>query len=163
MRSSTHTPWDRLGNALSATELESIGLSSQQQWTEMVHRHATDLEEQLHALYMQLAEILPQGGESPDTPEQLIEIEGPAQFNRATSRLLHRTQDLNSDVGSLFSSNPLKVEQSDALLATTMKTIPLRQAEEITRFAVELKSSAKSAVVKPQNGGDDKGILEQPR
>jgi DNA-directed RNA polymerase specialized sigma24 family protein len=154
---------DRLGSALSATELRSIGLSSQQRWTEMVNRHATDLEEQLHALHAQLAEISPQGEESPDTGERPIRIEGPAQFNQVADHLLHRTQDLNSDVGRLFTSNPVKVEQSDALLATTMKTIPLRQTEEIRRFAVELKTSAKSALEKPQNDEDDKGILEQPR
>jgi hypothetical protein len=153
---------DRLGSALSATELKSISLSSQEQWMGMVHKHATYLEEQLRALHTQLAEISPQAEESSDAG-QLIQIEDPARFNQATSQLLHRTQDLNGDVGSLFTSNVLKAEQSDALLATTVKTIPLGQAEEITRFAVKLKTSARSALVKPQNDGDNKGIVEQPR
>ncbi len=38
---------DRLGRALSASELRSVSLASQQQWTEMLHQHASDLEEQL--------------------------------------------------------------------------------------------------------------------
>jgi DNA-directed RNA polymerase specialized sigma24 family protein len=154
---------DRLSSSLSAAELKSIGLPSQQQWTEMVHKHATDLEEQLRELHSQLAEILPQGGGLSDFGEQMIRIEDPTQFNRAANQLLHQTQDLNSDIGRLFASNPSGAEQSDALLATTMKSIPLRQSEEITRFAVELKTSSKPAFLKLPNGGNDKGILEQPR
>jgi hypothetical protein len=44
-----------------------------------------------------------------------------------------------------------------------MNAIPLRQAEEITRFAVELKTSGRSALEKRESNGMDKGIPEQPR
>ena len=156
---------NRLGSALSATELKSIGPSSQQQWTEMVHKHASDLEEQLRALRGQLAEIVQPSEQLPNATAPLILIENPDQFSRAADQLLHQTQHLNSDVGRLFTSNASVEKQpaQDARPATTMNAIPLRQAEEITRFAVELKTSGKSAVEKRESGGNDRGILEQPR
>jgi DNA-directed RNA polymerase specialized sigma24 family protein len=156
---------NRLGSALSATELKSIGPSSQQQWTEMVHKHATDLEEQLRALHGQLAEIVQPSIEPPNATASLVRIEKPDQFTRAADQLLRQTQDLNGDVGRVFTSNSSVEKQpaQDSRLATTMNAIPLRQAEEITRFAVELKTSGRSALEKRESNGMDKGIPEQPR
>src|SRR5258707_12115600 len=48
---------DRLGRALSATELGSVTGSSQQQWTEMLHQHASALQEQLLAIRAQLGQL----------------------------------------------------------------------------------------------------------
>ncbi len=152
---------DRLGSALSATELKSVGASSQQQWTEMLNRHATALEEQLRTLHAQLAEVSTQSYDSPDAGEPSIQIESPVQFNQAASQLLHRTQNLNSDIGRLFASNTSGAEQTDTLLETTIKAIPLHQTEEITRFAVELNSSARSKVTSPQSAEDNKRIPER--
>jgi hypothetical protein len=97
--------------------------------------------------------------------EHLVEIESSSQFNNAATWLLHQTQELNSDVGRLFTANPTAAGQSDpdSLLPTIMKAIPLRQAEEITRFASKLKNSERSALADPRRRGDGEGTLEQPR
>jgi DNA-directed RNA polymerase specialized sigma24 family protein len=154
---------NRLGSALSATELKSIGLSSQRQWTEMVHKHATGLEGQLSSLRAQLAEIVQPSEELSDATPALVRIENPDQFNRAVDQLLHQTRNLNSDVGRLFTSNASVEKQpvQDSRLAATINAIPLRQAEEITRFAVELKTSGKSALDNREKSENGKGIQEQ--
>jgi DNA-directed RNA polymerase specialized sigma24 family protein len=153
---------DRLGSALSATERKAIAPSSQQQWTEMVHKHATDLEEQLRALHGQLAEIVQPSIESPNARASLVRIENPDQFTRAADQLLHQTQDLNSDVGRLFTSNASVEKQpaQNSRLTTTMNAIPLRQAEEITRFAVELTTSGRSTLQNREHLENDKGVPE---
>ena len=140
---------NRLGSALSATELKSIGLASQRQWAEMVQKHAFDLEEQLQQLRGQLIEILPQAKEMPKSSGQRIEINNSAQFNSATTQLLGQTQALNNDVGKLFTASPLVVgpSTSDSLLMSSLNTIPLSQAEELTQFAARLTTSEKSAVI----------------
>jgi hypothetical protein len=48
-------------------------------------------------------------------------------------------------------------------LAITINSIPLRQAEEIARFAVELKTSGASAQANQNDSRDHKGRLEQSR
>jgi len=153
---------NRLGSALSATELKSIGPSFQQEWTEMVHRHATDLEDQLRALHGQLAEIVRPSVESPNATESLVRIENPDQFTRATDQLLHQTQDLNSDVGRLFTSNASIEKQpaQNSRLMTTMNAIPLRQAEEIIRFAVKLTTSGRSTLQNREHLQNDNGVPE---
>ena len=140
---------NRLGSALSATELKSIGLTSQRQWTEMVQKHAFDLEEQLQQLQGQLIELLPQAKDMPKPLRQPIEINNSAQFNSATTQLLGQTQALNNDVGKLFTANPLVVGLStpDSLLMSSLNAIPLSQAEELTQFAARLTTSEKSAVI----------------
>lgn len=152
----------RLGSALSTLELKSVSFSSQQKWTEMVSTHATDLASELRALHGQLAEIDPSDKQEPDPGGQSIPIENPQQFDQAATQLLHQAQDLNSDVGRLFTSNPSATEQPDALLVTTINAIPLRQAEEMTHFAAELKTAGRSIPSTPPTDGHDKGIPEQP-
>jgi DNA-directed RNA polymerase specialized sigma24 family protein len=156
---------DRLGSALSATELKSVGVASQQQWAEMVQKHAADLEGEFDALHGKLAEILPPGERISPQGEQPVRIEDPAQFNRASSQLLRQTQSLNSDVGRLFTSNPSGGGQGaqDSQFAATMNSIPLQQAEEIAHFAVELKTSGRSALANQDNSEGHKGRLEPPR
>ncbi|WP_433972826.1 sigma-70 family RNA polymerase sigma factor [Tunturiibacter lichenicola] len=155
----------RLGSALSATEFSSIGLTSQEQWTEMVHKHAADLEGQLRALHGQLVEIVPFSERSSNPTEHLVEIESSSQFNNAAMELLHQTQDLNSDIGQLFTANPTAAGQSDpdSLLSTIMKAIPLWQAEQVTRFASKLKNSERSALADPAKRDDGEGTLKQPQ
>jgi DNA-directed RNA polymerase specialized sigma24 family protein len=155
---------NRLGNALSATELKSIDLSSQQQWTEMVDKHAADLQGQLGALHGQLAEIYSSGEALPDAGNLFVQIENPMEFNHAANQLLHQTQDLNSDVGRLFTSNPSgeRHPAQDGLLATTLNAIPLRQSKEIARFATQLSSSGGAVPVNRQGNGDDK-MIPDPR
>lgn len=151
----------RLGSALSTMELKSIGLSSQQKWTAMVSTHATDLASELRALHGQLAEI-----DSSDKQEvggnQSIQIENPEQFDQTATQLLHQAQNLNSDVGRLFTSNPSGTEQPDALLVTTINAIPLHQAEAMTHFAAELKTAGSSIPLNPPTSGHEKGNPKQP-
>jgi hypothetical protein len=156
---------ERLGSTLSAAELQSIGLSSQQQWTEMVHRHASELESQLRALHAQLAEILPSREDMPSVGGGPLQVESPEQFNRAASELLRQIQDLNRDVGESFASSasggrPLG---QDDLLERAMNAIPLRRAGEIISFAGRLNSSARAASVNRQNSQDGQNILDQSR
>jgi hypothetical protein len=154
---------DRLGRALSATELKSIGLSSQQEWAEMANKHSADLKAQLNALYSQLSTILPQAVESTDRTGQLIEIDNSVQFNLAAGQILHQMQELNGDIGRLFTSNPSAAVQSapDSLLASSMSAIPLRQAGEISRFAARLGASARSAPASPRKLRDEHAPKQQ--
>jgi DNA-directed RNA polymerase specialized sigma24 family protein len=154
---------DRLGRALSVTELKSIGLSSQQQWAEMVNKHASDLKAQLNALHGQFSAICPQSEGLTDQMRQLIEIENSAQFNSAANQILNQTRQLNGDIGRLFTFNPSGVEQSapNSLLASSMRTIPLLQAEEISRFAARLKASERSTLTGAQRFEDEGGVSKQ--
>jgi DNA-directed RNA polymerase specialized sigma24 family protein len=133
---------DRLGGALSAAELQSINLSSQQHWTEMIDKHAQTLEEQLRLLDQLLAEI--SGDEAEDTGN-FPAIADPAQFKQVADQLLHQTQDLNRDVGAVFTSTPSAAGNQNVQWAAMVRAIPLRQAEEIARFGVQLHASAVSA------------------
>jgi DNA-directed RNA polymerase specialized sigma24 family protein len=132
---------DRLGVALSAAELQSIHSASLQQWTEMVDTHAFVLEDQLRALHGQLEEVL--GEESQEAVGEPIQINDPAQFKQATDHLLRLTQDLERDVGGAFTSNAAADTQSGqaAQLPNIVRIIPLREAEEVARFATRLHAS----------------------
>jgi DNA-directed RNA polymerase specialized sigma24 family protein len=157
---------DRLGNALSAQELTSIGLSSRQQWTEMADKHAFELEAELRTLREQLAEVLAE--QSSTVGGEVFRIENPAQFKDATEHLLRGIQELNRKVGDAFASNASAESQpaEDALLKGAINAIPLRQAEEIKRFAVALNASAKTASgleQNEQNGQDAPNIPAKPR
>jgi DNA-directed RNA polymerase specialized sigma24 family protein len=152
---------NRLGSALSANELKSVGPSYQRQWTEMVRKHATDLENELLALRRQLAEIA-QPESAPDTDSSFVRIENSDQFHHAANQLLRQTQDLNKEIGKLFTSNASGETQpaSASRLAAMMSAIPLRQAEEINHFAVELETSERSTVQTREDNTGDKGSRE---
>jgi hypothetical protein len=68
---------------------------------------------------------------------------------------------LNSDVGRLFTSNASIEKQpaQNSRLTTTMNAIPLRQAEEITRFAVKLTTSGRSTLQR-EHLQNDNGVPE---
>jgi hypothetical protein len=140
----------RLGSALSVTELSSIGTSSRAQWTEMVSNHATSLADELHKLHDQLAKIIPsaEGATNQVTPP----IETSGQFDGTTEQVLHQAQELNRNVGRLFAADPSQGSPSDPtlLLTSTIKAIPLDQAEVIVRFAGNLKNAEKATLVRPK-------------
>jgi DNA-directed RNA polymerase specialized sigma subunit, sigma24 homolog len=150
---------NRLGNALSATELKSIGPSSQRQWTEMVHNHATGLEDQLRMLHAQLADIAKPGDEA-SASGSFVPIEDPDQFKQIANRLLNQTENLNSNVGRLFTSNSFRKRQTtqNSTLNSTLNAIPLLQAEEISRFSSELKTAGGSASEDQRTKGDEKEV-----
>ena len=153
----------RLSNALSNSELQSINFNSQKRWTEMVHSHAIDLEHELHELQMQLNVIAtPQ-----EVPQSLnahyIEIEDPTDFRLAAEAVLGQTQELNRKVGNLFASNQAEDDQTnhDAPLVNTLKLVPLREVEEILRFASRLEASGKSTP--HENNSDAESGSRQPQ
>jgi hypothetical protein len=151
----------RLGNSLSAAELTSINFSSQRQWAEMADKHASELEGELRALREQVAQVL--GEQLSDAGGEFVQIENPAQFKQSTDQLLREIQDLNRDVGGAFTSSASAEDQpaQDTLLRTTLNAIPLRQAEEIKRFAVALNASATAAPVNQPNSQDVPNVPEQ--
>jgi DNA-directed RNA polymerase specialized sigma24 family protein len=135
---------DRLGRALSATELRSVSVPSQQQWTEMLHEHATGLQQQLVMMRAQLGQLLPSAAAMPDAAGGSVPIENPLQFIQAASRLLQTVQELNRRISSVFASGTSAEGQDhqDGLLAVMIKVIPLQQAGDIKSFAMKLSSSA---------------------
>jgi hypothetical protein len=133
---------DRLGRALSATELGSVTVSSQQQWTEMLHQHASALQEQLLAIRAQLSQL--SAATTPDTTGTAGPIEDPLQFSHAAGQLLQQVQELDRHVSSAFASGTSAEGQAsqDELIAGIIKVIPLQASTEIKTFAMELSSSA---------------------
>jgi hypothetical protein len=134
---------DRLGQALSASELRSVSVASQQQWTEMLHQHASELEQQLVALRGQLDGVTASAAALPNADAGSVPIENPQQFSRAASRLLQSVQELNHRVSSLFASGTEGEEQTvrDDTIGSVLRGIPLLQSREIEAFAMELSSS----------------------
>jgi DNA-directed RNA polymerase specialized sigma24 family protein len=153
---------NRLGTSLSADELNSIGTSSQQQWTEMVQSHANEVENHLRALRKQLKEVAPTDNDSPEAEAHSLAIENPEGFKRAVVQLLRRAQDLNRDAGRLFTSNGSTERQrsSNPSLQNLIDAIPLQQALEIERFAVLLNRSERSTVNNREYSGKSKGNPE---
>jgi DNA-directed RNA polymerase specialized sigma24 family protein len=136
---------DRLGRALSATELRSVSPASQQQWTEMLHQHASDLQQQLFAIRGQLAKLSAPAA-LPDAAGQSVPIENPVQFSQAAGRLLQQVQELNRRVSNFFASGTSGEGQAgqDDLPAALTRILPLQQATEIQSFARELHASVQA-------------------
>jgi hypothetical protein len=151
----------RLGGVLSTPVPVSIDTVSQQQWTAMVLEHAQDLEAELHALQMELNEIKTSQEGSAHNNSQVLPIEDPTGFDQLASRLLRQTQDLNSDLGRLFTSNTSEVQHysPDSLFATALNDIPLQQAKQIARFAARLNSGSANQ----SNDGDYKKAPDAPQ
>ena len=151
---------DRLSNTLSAADRHAISETAQQQWTQMVEKHASDLATELRALRTQLNVI------SPASDEALAAagaIENPEQFSAASSQLLHQARNLNQQVGDYFASNAFAADQASRGTppSTSLDTVPLRQAEEIASFATRLNRAAASAMLKQHQ--DDQGNAGPPR
>ena len=151
---------DRLGRALSASELQSVSLTSQQQWTEMVHQHASDLEQQLVALHDQLGQLSASAAALPNADAGSVPIANPLQFSQASNRLLQQVQELNRRVSNVFASGTSGEDQAsqDDSMADSfdaiLKVIPMQQAREINSFALELSSSRTppAVVQQPREG-----------
>jgi hypothetical protein len=135
---------DRLGRALSTTELGSVSRASQEEWTEMLHQHASALQEQLLAIRTQLSQLSTAGAAMPETTGGSGPIENPLQFNEAAGQLLQRVQELDRHVSSVFASGASGETQAsqDDLVAGIIRVVPLQRSTEIRSFAMELSSSA---------------------
>jgi DNA-directed RNA polymerase specialized sigma24 family protein len=160
---------DRLGRALSTSELQSVSLALQQQWTEMVHQHASDLEQQLMALHGQFGELSTSATVLPNEDAGSIPIANPPQFSQAANRLLQQVQELNRRVSNVLApgtSSEEQASQDDSLadsLDAIIKVIPLRQAREINSFAMELSSSRTPPAVERPNHEDEQQHSDGPR
>jgi DNA-directed RNA polymerase specialized sigma24 family protein len=144
---------DRLGRALSTSELQSVSLTSQQQWTEMVHQHASDLEQQLAALHDQLGELSTSATALPNADAGSVLIATPLQFGQASNRLLQQVQELNRRVSNVFAPGTSGEDQTsqDDSVDAIIKVIPMQQAREINSFAMELSSSRTPPAVEQQS------------
>jgi DNA-directed RNA polymerase specialized sigma24 family protein len=151
----------RLGGVLAAPALGSIDAVSRREWTAMVLEHAQDLEAELHALQGELTEIKISQEQPTDRGSQVVQIEDPAQFEELANQLLRQTQDLNSDIGRLFTSNMAEAQHytPDSLFTKTLNDIPLQQTNELAGFAARLNSVSANR----SNDGDDKKTLDAPQ
>lgn len=139
---------DRLGSAITQTELRAVSLSAQRQWTGMVAEHAAALESQLTALHDQLATLTPLTPEAPHLERTgSPAIDDPAQFSQAAESLSRQVQELNQKIGDAFASTPearpLEAQSSadtTALLFSIQTSLPLHDAAEMTHLAKKLNS-----------------------
>jgi DNA-directed RNA polymerase specialized sigma24 family protein len=161
---------DRLGRALSTSELQSVSLASQQQWTEMVQQHASDLEQQLMALHGQLVEVSVSAVALPNADAGLVPITNPLQFSQAANRLLQQVQELNRRVSNVFAfgaSGEDQTSQDDSVwdesFDAILKIMPVQQAREINSFAMELSSSRTPPAVEHPNHGAEHQPPDGPR
>jgi DNA-directed RNA polymerase specialized sigma24 family protein len=160
---------DRLGRALSDSELQSVSLTSQQQWTEMVHQHASDLEQQLAGLHDQLGQLSTAATALPNADAGSVPIANPLQFSQASNRLLQQVQELNRRISNVFAPGTSSEDQTskDDSMAdsfdTILKVIPMQQARGITSFALELSSSRTPPAVEQPNHKDGQPSPDQPR
>jgi hypothetical protein len=155
----------RLSATFSTAELSSVGLASQQQWTEMVAKHAVALEVELRALHEQLARLSPSPEQLPGANDVGSAIETPVELARAADQILAKTKSLDQSVSSVFASSqspdaPLANFQS--LITATNDAIPLQNAVEITSFAVQLNASGRTAAINRQHSRSDKQTPTQP-
>ena len=155
---------DRLGRALSATELGSVTVSSQKEWTEMLRQHASALQEQLLAIRAQMGQLSASAG-TPDTAGGVGPIENPLQFSHAAGQLLQQVQELNRHVSNVFASGAPGEGQisQDDLVAGIITVIPLQPSTEIESFAMELSSSATHSAKHQANDGDAQKIPDESR
>jgi DNA-directed RNA polymerase specialized sigma24 family protein len=144
---------DRLGRALSTSELQSVSLTSQQQWTEMVHQHAADLEQQLVGLHDQLGELSTSATALPNADAGSVPIANPLQFSQASNRLLQQVQELNRRVSNVFAPGTSSEDQTsqDDSVEGIIRVIPMQQARGINSFAVELSSSRTPPAIEQQS------------
>ena len=151
----------RLGSVFSISEMGSLDLASQKCWAEMVGKHSTDLNSELNSLAEQLRPIEPAFRESPSAV--VSPIENGEQFFEMTDELLHRMQDLNQVLGSLFTANagPEKRETPLGLLERGLGEMPLSEAAELGRFASKLKASEK-AQLRPSVSDENIGQAPKP-
>jgi DNA-directed RNA polymerase specialized sigma24 family protein len=155
----------RLSDTFTPAELGAASLASQQQWTEMVARHATALEVELRSLDNQLA-ILPQSSRQiPNATRRDLVIETPAQFARSANELFARTKILDQSVSGIFASSQAPVTQTAdirSLIDAAREAIPLQDAVEMTSFAVQLNASGKTTAMNRQHSQPEKQTPDRP-
>jgi DNA-directed RNA polymerase specialized sigma24 family protein len=155
----------RLSVTFSTTELRSVGLASQQQWTEMVAKHAAALEVELRALHEQLARLSPSPEQLPGVNDVGSAIETPAELARAADQILAKTKSLDQNVSSVFASSQspdAPPADFQSLITATNEAIPLQSAVDITSFAVQLNASGKTAAINRQHSRPETQTPNRP-
>jgi hypothetical protein len=155
----------RLSVTFSTSELKSVGLASQQQWTEMVAKHAAALEVELRALHELLARLSPSPEQLPGANDVGSAIATPAELARAADQILAKTKSLDQSVSSVFASSQSPDAPSanfQSLITATNDAIPLQNAVDITSFAVQLNASGRTAAINRQHSRLDKQTPTQP-
>ncbi len=143
---------NRLGSTFPVLALRDVSLPSQQQWTELVAKHATALEVELRALHDQLASLTLLRDQSPSIGQTGSAIENPAQFAREANQLLSKTQSLNQTVGSVFASSQQPEEQPpglDSLVGCYQQGNPVAGSSGVNKFRCSVERIRENSVNKP--------------
>ncbi len=137
---------DRLGMVVAQADSSSISRPAQQQWTEMVAKHSSELQNALDSLSEQLSSIHPVGERHSFQEQAASTINDPAGFARATHVLLRQVQEINHNVGVAFAYSPSESSNGNIehLLESTVQTIPSREAKALGETAERLSTSARS-------------------
>jgi DNA-directed RNA polymerase specialized sigma24 family protein len=139
---------NRLGSGIDTSVLRKVDFESQERWTKLVARHANALDIELQAINKQLDQI------SSFRPDRIAEeklyplVQNPQQFAKQANQLLIEVQNLNRTAGNIFAVGHAvntKFTDIESLVAATRKSIPLGEAAEIKKFAVELNASETTA------------------
>ena len=155
----------RLSVTFSTAELRSVSLTSQQQWTEMVAKHAAALEVELRALHDQLARLSPSPEQLPRGMDDDSVIETPAELAFAADQILAQTKRLDQSVSGVFTSSQspdAPVADIQSLINATINEIPLQNAVEITSLAVQLNASGRTVGINRLHSRPDKQTPAQP-
>ena len=155
----------RLSDTLSASELRSVSVATQRQWTEMVTKHAAALEVELRALHKQITRLSHGPQQLPGTGDPGSAIEKPEQFARAADQLLTQTKNLDQSVSSVFASSQFQDAQPadiPSLISATSNAIPLQKAVEMASFAVQLNASGRTAATNWQNSRPEMHTSDRP-
>ncbi len=136
---------DRLGMVLAQAESSSISRPAQQQWTEMVAKHSSELQNALNSLSEQVSSIHPVGERHSSQEQAALTINDPAGFARATHVLLRQVQEINHNVGVACAYSPSEGSSGnmEQLLESTVQAIPSREAKALGETAERLSASAR--------------------
>lgn len=134
---------ERLGEAFTPLELRSADRDSQLKWTRMASDHAAALKHELQDLKDQLEVVVPV--ELPTS--NAAEIDSPAGFSQAASRLLRQVQAMNRSIGNAFTSSDSanRPQSPDALVRAAEQSVPLKDASEMAVFTSHLAGTTQSA------------------
>ena len=142
---------NRLGSGINASVLRTVDFESQARWTELVARHANALDRELQAINKQLRQISLSREDGTAEEKSYPLADAPEQFAEQANQLLIKVQNLNRTAGNIFAvghAADAKVADIESLAAATRKSIPLGEAAEIKKFAVELSASETAASLK---------------
>lgn len=143
---------DRLGMVFSIAKANSVSPRALNQWSSMVVQHASSLGAQMHSLHAQLTEILPVNQTQLSATQNSGKITDTVQFASSAQRLLQKVQNVNRNVDLAFAANSTTKngKSAEALLASTIKMLPMSESAEMKNLAQHL-SHAQTAVTTAEN------------